>query len=265
VTHRAFCLHPLRCAPFSSQLAAPPTSPAAAFNPCGLGGTRGPARPGRGGGRGGQWLSPARSFTPPLSPPLSGRGAWPGCSPGSETRPIRWKATLEQVRSRRGRGSDPGGIEEGAGPGDATESPLVASDALDPPATAGQRCPGSETKERKRLSAKYVSGPPPDPGREKFVLAALVHHSPHRFSPPPTPQSFPSSFPVLLLWPLVVLGDPQLSPLSPVSACPHASHRWPRRPPSTSLRRQLQGPQSPPVTRSPPLRPEVLRIRLPGF
>lgn len=37
VTHRALCLHPLPCAPFSPQPAAPPTSPAAAFNPCWLG------------------------------------------------------------------------------------------------------------------------------------------------------------------------------------------------------------------------------------
>lgn len=42
VTHRALCLHPLPCAPFSSEPAAPPTSPAAAFNPCWLGWRRGP-------------------------------------------------------------------------------------------------------------------------------------------------------------------------------------------------------------------------------
>lgn len=105
VTHRALCLHPLPCAPFSPEPAAPPTSPAAAFNPCGLGWRRGPTRREKGGGREGWLTRPFPSFSLLLSPHHS--LSWE-FSPCSETVPIPWTSSRELVRSGGGHGSDPG-------------------------------------------------------------------------------------------------------------------------------------------------------------
>lgn len=119
----AFILGPALLFP---EFAAPPTSPVAAFNPCGLCRTRGRAGPGqRGGGGRRESLSrwhPAPSLPPPW--PLHCWGEGPGRSVSQVLGPAPSSGKLPSscLGLAGTQDSDPAGMEEGAGPGGDTAS-----------------------------------------------------------------------------------------------------------------------------------------------
>lgn len=110
---------------FFPESAAPPTSPAAAFNPCGLGRTGGPARPGRRRGGGlANWVASRPSLAPPS--PLQSSGGGPGRSVPQVPRHAPRVENCPGAGSgwRGKQDSDPGGLEEGPGSPREKETPL---------------------------------------------------------------------------------------------------------------------------------------------
>lgn len=137
---------------FFPESAAPPTSPAAAFNPCGLGPTGGPR--GRAGGEGAGSLTRSPPAPPWLLPGHSAprAGVLGGAFPRLRDPPLGCQTAREPAGSGGGRGTQTlrawrRGRVLGA-IGSVPPAPL-ASSALDPPARPGSAGPGTE-RERKQ-------------------------------------------------------------------------------------------------------------------